>query len=253
MARLAREKSETGIYHIMLRGLDKRNIFLDDEDRLKFIDSMIKAMGKGNFELYGYCLMGNHVHLLLKAVEEPGTVLKRITVGYVGWNNRKYERTGHLFQNRYLSEPVESESYLLTVLRYIHQNPLKAGMVKNIEDYRWSSYQQYEKFYKGQSPFISGELIKAYFKTLDHFRTFMCAANEDQCLEENRVVKYNDKRLRELIINKYAIRDIKSIPKKEQDAMIKEIYSNIETSIRQLSRVLGIGKTAIERVVKQDR
>lgn len=102
LPRNAREKSSTGIYHIMLRGIDKRNLFFDDEDRARFIENLIKAREKGKYENLGYCLMDNHIHLLLKESEDIGTSMKRITVSYVGWNNRKYERTGHLFQNRYL-------------------------------------------------------------------------------------------------------------------------------------------------------
>jgi len=130
MPRQARKKSATGIYHIMLRGIDGRNIFLDDEDRSKFIEKLLSAKQNANFKLYGYCLMDNHVHLLIEENEEIGTSVKRITVGYVQWHNNKYGRTGHLFQNRYNSEVVETESYLVTVLRYIHQNPVKANIVK---------------------------------------------------------------------------------------------------------------------------
>jgi len=142
MPRQARKRSSTGIYHIMLRGIDKRNIFLDNEDRMKFIEKIKKAMVVGKFEVFGYCFMDNHIHMLIKEDEEIGTSIKRITVGYVRWHNNKHERTGHLFQNRYMSESVETECYLLTVLRYIHQNPVKAGMVEKAEDYKWSSYKK---------------------------------------------------------------------------------------------------------------
>ena len=99
MARQSRIKSETGIYHILLRGIDKRDIFLDDEDREKIIRNIEQAKDKGGFLIHGYCLMTNHVHLLIKEEEEEiGKSIKRITVGYVGWHNQKYERTGHLFQ-----------------------------------------------------------------------------------------------------------------------------------------------------------
>lgn len=104
----------------MLRGIDKRNIFLGNEDRAKFIDYVIRAKEEGSFELYGYCLMDNHVHLLIKEDGGIGKSIKRITVGYVGWYNKKHEISGHLFQNRFKSESVKTESYLLTVLRYIH-------------------------------------------------------------------------------------------------------------------------------------
>ncbi|SHK46794.1 transposase, partial [Paramaledivibacter caminithermalis] len=141
MGREKRKRSITGIYHIMLRGIDGQNIFIDDEDREKFMKALFKA--KGQFLLYGYCLMDNHVHLLIKEDEEIGTSIKRITVGCVQWHNNKYGRVGHLFQNRYKSEVVESEFYLLVLLRYIHQNPVKAKIVKTISEYKWSSYNNY--------------------------------------------------------------------------------------------------------------
>lgn len=88
--------------------------------------------------------MTNHVHMLLKTeTEEIGDVVKRITLGYAQYHNVKNGRTGHLFQNRFKSEPVNTDEYFLVVLRYIHQNPIKAGIVKRIEDYRWSSYNAY--------------------------------------------------------------------------------------------------------------
>lgn len=250
MARQARKKSSTGVYHIMLRGIDKRDLFLDDEDRKKFKDIFVKAIDEGRFDLYGYCLMGNHVHLLLKAMEDPGIIMKRITVSYVWWHNDKHERTGHLFQNRYLSEPVEEEDYLLTVLRYIHQNPFKAGMVKSIKDYHWSSYDQYKQFYKDQKTFISGDLIKFYFPTFSGFDRFMTAINEDKCLEVTVSDRTSDKKLIEKIKEGYDLEGLRSASADKKRATIKEIYDKTGASIRQLSRVTGIGRNVIERAIK---
>ena len=88
--------------------------------------------------------MGNHIHLLIKPEKEPlEQVFKRIGGRYVYWYNVKYQRVGHLFQDRFKSEPVEDDSYFLTVIRYIHQNPVKAGLCKNIKDYKYSSYAEY--------------------------------------------------------------------------------------------------------------
>jgi len=115
MATQARKRSSTGIYHVMLRDIDRKDIFLDDEDRTKFLESIIKAKQKGKFKIYGYCLMDNHIHMLIKEDEEIGKIIKPITVGYVVWHNKSHERTGHLFQNRYLSEPVETENYFIAV------------------------------------------------------------------------------------------------------------------------------------------
>jgi len=123
MARQARKRSSAGVYHVMLRGIDGRDIFIEHEDYCIFIEKLVSAKSNGGFKLYGYCLMDNHVHLLMEEGEEIGTSIKRITVGYVQWHNNKYARTGHLFQNRYNSEVVETEDYLITVLRYTQQSP----------------------------------------------------------------------------------------------------------------------------------
>lgn len=142
MTRQARKKSITGIYHVILKGIDGRNLFMDDSDWLIFMEKLNKAREAGEFHLHVYCLMDNHVHLLIKEGEALGRSIKRMTVGYVQLHNNKYERSGHLFQNRFKSEAVEDDRYLMTVIRYSHQNPLKAEMVTRLEDYPWSSYQK---------------------------------------------------------------------------------------------------------------
>lgn len=129
MARQPRVRSATGINHAVLKGIDGRNIFLDEEDKSIFIEKLMKARELGEFQIIADYLMVNHVHLLIKEGEELGTSIKRITVGYVQLHNNKYGRTGHLFQNRFTSEAVEDVQDLLTVVRYIHRNPLKAKMV----------------------------------------------------------------------------------------------------------------------------
>lgn len=253
LARQARERSNSGIYHIMLRGIDKRNIFIDDVDREKFINGLIKAKKNGDFDIYAYCLMNNHVHLLIKEKEEIGKTIKRITVGYVSWYNSKYERTGHLFQNRYKSEPVQTEGYLITVFRYIHQNPMKAGMVNKLEDYKWSSYNQYLNSYQGIDPFIDTELIRTYFSRVVDFISYVNANNSDECLDYKPVQKYNDDTLKNKISQKYIIGKLLDLPINERNEMINNIYNESRASIRQLSRVLGVGKTIVERAVKEDR
>jgi len=164
----------------------------------------------------------------------------------------KYERTGHLFQNRYMSEPVEKEGYLLIVLRYIHQNSVKAGIVNKVEDYKWSSYKEYYNDYSGQKSFISTDLIKDYFKTFKDFVNYMNAKNNDECLEYKPIKIYNDNTLREIIQKEYEINNINKMPIKERNKIIEKIYNETDTSIRQLSRVLGVGKTIIEKEVKKD-
>ena len=136
MPRQARKKSESKIYHVMLRGINQQQIFEDAEDCDKFLEVMRDCKEICQYDVYAYCLMGNHIHLLIKeGTETLEQVFKRICGRFVYWYNVKYRRVGHLFQDRFKSEPVDSNEYLLTVVRYIHQNPIKAGLCKRVSDY----------------------------------------------------------------------------------------------------------------------
>lgn len=144
MARSLRKKSSTGIYHVMLRGINGQPIFDEEEDRYRLLSTFYRYKRVSGFQLFAYCFMENHIHLLIQENEETiSQVVKRVSASYVYWYNRKYERSGYLFQGRFLSEVVENDSYFLTVLRYIHQNPVKAGLQKRVEDYQWTSYHCY--------------------------------------------------------------------------------------------------------------
>ena len=102
MPRSARKKGESGIYHITMRGINRQQIFIDDEDAERFLQVVRAAQTISGFTLYAYCLMGNHVHLVLKEGDEPlEKIMKRIGVRYVYWYNWKYMRSGHLFQDRF--------------------------------------------------------------------------------------------------------------------------------------------------------
>ena len=143
MPRAARTRSSTGIYHIMLRGVNRQRIFEDDEDALRFLTTVDRFKKEQGVALYAWCLMGNHAHLLLGFGEaSPELLMKKISCSYVYYFNHKYDRIGSLFQDRFRSENVMNEAYLAAVIRYIHKNPEKAGMAP-MERYRWSSYREY--------------------------------------------------------------------------------------------------------------
>lgn len=145
MSRLARRISETGLYHIIFLGINKQNIFNEDADYDKLKEILRRVKNEMEYELYAYCLMSNHVHLFLKE-KNPGDISKimsKILSHYATWFNKKYDRSGALFSNRYKSEPVEDDRYLVALMRYIHQNPVKAGMVKSANSYQHSSYNEY--------------------------------------------------------------------------------------------------------------
>jgi len=146
MARIIRRKSSLGIYHVMLRGVNKQLVFLTDADNLYFLKTLEKVKEISNFRLLGFCLMGNHLHLLIQETEsgEPlDKIMQRILNRFIAWYNSVYNRCGPLFGGRFASEPVEDERYFLSALRYIHNNPVHAGLCHKMSEYRWSSFADY--------------------------------------------------------------------------------------------------------------
>jgi len=141
MPRQPRRISSSGVYHVIIRGINMQRIFEDDEDCTTFLDFLCQVKDASNTAVLAYCLMGNHAHLVVGQGDEPlGDTMRRLAVRYAAWFNLKYGRLGHLFQDRFKSEAVESDSYLVTVLRYVYNNPVKAGLCDFAGDYAWSSH-----------------------------------------------------------------------------------------------------------------
>ena len=146
MARQKRVQSETGIYHIILRGINKQQIFFENDDFYMFLNVLSRCKTVSGFKLYAYCIMNNHIHLLMEEGEEPlSKVFKRIGDSFIYRYNTKYDRIGGIFQGRYKSIPVNNDEYFISVLRYIHQNPVKAGIANSCSEYKFSSYNDYLK------------------------------------------------------------------------------------------------------------
>ncbi len=144
MSRTARLDIPGLLQHVIVRGIEKRPIFLDDEDRTAFVERFSTLLVETGTQCYAWVLMTNHVHLLI--VPQRDTLahfMRRLLTGYVVTFNRRHRRVGHLFQNRYKSIVCEEETYLLQLVRYIHLNPLEPGLVQNLEEldhYPWSGH-----------------------------------------------------------------------------------------------------------------
>jgi putative transposase len=128
-------------HHVTQRGVNKEQIFFDEEDYNFMLKYLKEASDKSSTEIWAYCLMPNHIHLLLvpKIEDGLGKCLHLSTFRYAQYFNKKYERIGRLWQNRYYSSIVEAETYLWAVARYIETNPLRSGLVKSPDEWRWSS------------------------------------------------------------------------------------------------------------------
>jgi len=144
MARKPRIEVEGGLYHVTTRGVDRRDIFHSPEDRQKFLTLLAVQKAKLPFYLYAYCLMTNHVHLLIERMtDDVGRIMHRVLTGYTQYYNRKYGRSGHLLQGRHKAILCQSDRYLAELVRYIHLNPIRAKMVELPQDYPYSSHRAY--------------------------------------------------------------------------------------------------------------
>lgn len=254
MARQARKKSNTGTYHIMLRGIDRQLIFEDEEDKERFWETLRTYKKKSGYEVYGYCLMDNHVHLLMKfGVEDIEAAMKRIAVSYVYYFNVKHRRTGHLFQDRYRSIPVEDDAYFLTVLRYIHRNPVVEGICKKPEDYIWSSYRDYLRAGKTGDILSDTGLVLGMLGP-ETFRRYNLDSGEDdlRLLEPERPRNVlTDKEAMRLLKefsgcgNSYEFREL---PKDRRNEVIKRLQGS-GAGFNQICRVTGWSQPAVSRAL----
>ncbi len=134
---------QTGLtYHVINRGNNREVIFVEQEDYTHYLNTVQRYKKKYGFKLFAFCLMTNHVHMLIKVEGDVSIsrIMQSITIAHTRFYNYKYQRSGHVWQGRFMSPIVSEDDHLLTVMRYIEQNPLRARMVKDVGEYRWSSY-----------------------------------------------------------------------------------------------------------------
>ncbi len=154
-------------YHIYNRGNNKDLIFFEDENYRYFLNQFKKFVAPF-CDVYAYCLMPNHFHFFLRVNDEPlfEKGIKNFFISYAKAINKKYNRVGSLFQGRYKVSEITSESYFTRIITYIHQNPVVAGLVKNMEDYKYSSYAAY---LSNKETLINKQGVLDWFGGLDGF------------------------------------------------------------------------------------
>lgn len=146
MPRAARIAPADYIYHVLMRGNNRQDIFKEEKDYEKFIATIKKYKEKFDFKLYHYVLMRNHVHLVLEPSEKGGSlahVMKGINLSYAQSFKGRYRHSGHFWQDRYKSIIISKDDYLIACGSYVELNPVRAGVVEDTKDYRWSSYSAY--------------------------------------------------------------------------------------------------------------
>lgn len=247
MARRARIESTTELYHVTMRGNSKQNIFESSIDRTRFLNTMREYSKEMETAVLVYCLMDNHVHMLLQTAKpRMSMMIKKMCDSYTYFFNKKYDRTGALFQERFGSRPIESEEDLHCVIRYILNNPVKAGMRKRAAGYQWSSYAEYaeEGIYCEAGKLL--EMVGGY----DAFLMLMSVSDEnDERVEVGREMRINDIQATEIIdevMKGIPVSRLMRYPRETRNEYLRVMKSRGLT-VRQIERLTGVGRGIVQR------
>ena len=259
MSRHPRNSSQTGIYHVMLKGINCQQIFEKKEDYRKFI-CILRDMAtpKGETKhsslkpcsIYAYCLMPDCVHLLIK--EEADCISKvvgKVASLYAVYYNCKYNHSGQLFQDRFKSEPVNDDAHFLTLLSYIHQLPVTGKQCRHVEDYDWSSWREYINAPNRMSDFCA--VSKVFDRISRQDLIEQVTTPLPKALLVHRFDRYRgyvpDASVIEFLTSTYHIespKDILQYPKKQRYKVLKDA-KDFGASIRQLSRLTALSEYTI--------
>ncbi len=246
MPRTARITSTSNYYHILSRGIGKQMIFEDDSDYLYFLHKLKKTLEEDDFDVIAYCLMENHFHLLLRISSGMDRIMKKICTSYAIYYNKKYERAGHLFQDRYKSVPIESEASLLNTVRYIHNNPVKAGICQ-ADQYRWSSWNAYCK----ESNIVNTYTVLSMVGGLDGFIKYSSLYDPESTdnLEITDTGYLSDTKAKQIINMKFHLKTGTQIQKFDKDNRDHALFilKKEGLSIRQIERLTGISRGIVQK------
>lgn len=241
MARKPRIEYPGAFYHVMARGNRKIKIFLDDEDREKFLKTVLRYKEKYDLVVYAFTLMDNHFHLLVETRHFPlSKAMQGMLQSYTQWHNRRYNKVGHLFQGRYKAILCDRDSYLIVLVRYIHLNPVRAGYVDFPEEYLWSSHRTYLGL--TQSDLVDVDLVLDEFDARRSKSIRLYSAFINEALGEGRKGEFYFLRDQRVLGDDgfYAqvMKQIKKKPEKMDGALRDKTLEDVVKKVKQLT---GIG------------
>ena len=249
MARAARVRSESGFYHVILKGNGRQILFECDADRLGFLKLLRGSFLECDITLLAWCLMDNHVHLLVEDARDVlSSAMQKVATTYALQYNTRSGHIGHVFQQRLRSFPIEGDSYLLEAMRYIHNNPAKAG-IASAASYRWSSYHEYLGESLWGQRFADTRVLLGMLGGVDEFANFSLDETVGDGYQPNLRPRIPDDTAAEVlagILDDLPPSLLKSVERGRRDAVLLELKT-AGLSIRQIERLTGIGRNIVAR------
>lgn len=253
MPRIARKYYETNFFHIIVQGINKEYIFNKDEYKKRYFQLLLKNKELYNIKLIAYCIMNNHSHILIysERTQQMSNYMKAVNTSYATYYNKLESRVGFVFRNRYESEGIFIENYLLNCISYIHNNPVQANIVDNPKEYKYSSYNDYIN----KQGIVTDEILKLIFGTSNEYiEEYIKIHNQNynfkDYIKENEDYKQVLKNYE--IKNKIKLIDIKKDKDKEKIINItQELIDKSGLSIHKISKILGISRYKILKLMKE--
>ena len=253
MPRYARKRNEKGIHHVVVQGKRLDELFHHESDRELYLEILLKYKAQTGIKLYAFCILKNHVHLVIEEMpdESISSFMRRVGVSFSYWYRKKYDlpRGEILFRGRYLSEPLETEEAVLAVVRHIHQEPVRAGLVRSMEAYKWSSYRLYLK---------PGDLVdrRLVLDSLHFGGGYVAYMNEEEAkvsVLEEVPLKYgrSDDEAAALVqtrLQEAGFASLNALDGEEKNMFLRSLKFVDEISIQQLSRITGVNRGYIQRL-----
>ncbi|WP_283169665.1 transposase [Curtanaerobium respiraculi] len=250
MAYQRREQSEADIYHVTQRGSGRHLIFEDDADRDRFLEVLSQELDDRSADLYAFALMGNHVHLLLRSdMAALARIMQNCGRRYAVYYNRRHDHIGHLMQGRYGSVPIKGDAQLMETVRYIHRNPIEAGLSKTCL-FEWSSYREYV----GSPRLCTTAPVLDLFGGVRQFADFHKAQCDESSLAHRSkpILRLSDAAALETLEDVLCEAGLGEVPvesKVRRDEVLAELRLR-GLSIRQIERLTGIGRGIVSRACK---
>ncbi len=246
MPKSPRQASSTNTYHVTARGVGKHRIFEEDSDRQRMLDSIVRFKKKYDVTVMAWVFMENHLHILINAeLTDLSSFMSSLLTSYSQAFNGRHGHVGHVFQGRYHSEPVENDSYLLEVVRYIHLNPLSSG-IDRLEDYRWSSYRQY----CGEAGICDTSMVLHQFQSIEDLKSFHnCNIDQEMVYLNGYHPRIDDAQAADIAESMYGPHfsdKIVSMKKGERDRAVQRLYI-AGLSGAQITRLLGLGRNIVQK------
>ena len=249
MARISRQNLKSLYFHIMVQGINKEYIFSTKEMKEKYKKLLKENVQKSNVKLLSYCIMSNHAHMLMyvQDFKEMSKLMQKINTSFAKFYNRKNNRVGFVFRDRYSIQQILNRQHLYNCLAYIHNNPVKAGIVQTPQDYKYSSYREW----LGSKEIIDEKADMLIFEEKNINEFYKIHLNKEISDIEDVVENADYKQ----IISEYEISKgctIEQIVEEEKTLqdIVCELRNEANLSIRQISSVLKVNRPKITKIIK---